>query len=104
MYNFVLLAALAASADAWGYECGADEPARGGVVIFFWNGPAALSEAEEQEWKDYVALLDEADRATVTELWGLADRAGKQQLLAQVRKMRPAKDEPAKNDKAKNGK
>lgn len=101
MYSLVLLAAMAGAGEASGahyynafHPCCPYEEAffpQGGVVIFFWQGPAALSEAEEKEWKDYVALLDDADRATVTDLWSLADRAGKQKMLAQVRKMRPAK-------------
>jgi hypothetical protein len=97
----VLLAAMTGAGEASGaHYFNAFEPccpygeghfAPGGVVLFFWPGPTALSEAEEQEWRDYVALLDDADRASVMDLWSLADRNGKQKLLAQVRKMRPTK-------------
>ena len=109
MYSLVLLAAMtgAGEAPATAYYtafdlcCPCDEGylPQGGVVIFFWNGPAALSGPEEKEWQDYLALLESADKTQALDLWNLADRAGKQKLLAQVRAMKPKDGAPDKADK-----
>jgi hypothetical protein len=78
--------------------CGSQKLAQGGQVRFFWQGPAALSEAEEKEWSEYLSLLDDLDRAFASEVWKVADRAGKQKLLMQVRTMKPAPEANRKTD------
>ncbi|MFO0876381.1 MAG: hypothetical protein U0840_03330 [Gemmataceae bacterium] len=103
MYSLVLLAALAGSGEAAAapYYFEADPcpccvwPVfpLGGQVVFFWAGPAALSDYEEKEWKDYLGVLDEADRSDAEFFWSRSDRAGRQLLLGQVRLMRAKKDE-----------
>jgi hypothetical protein len=105
VYSLVLLAAMTGAGEAPGayynaftpcYPCEDAWFSRGGTVIFFWAGPAALSPAEEKEWQDYLALLDDGDRAAAADVWGMADRSGKYKLLAQVRAMRPKDAAPDK--------
>lgn len=64
----------------------------GGKVVFYWQGPAALSEYEEKEWQDYLDALDETDKGDAQYYWSKADKAGKRQLLTQVRLLRADKD------------
>ncbi len=101
MFNLVLLTALAGPsvgvqpyfvADPCPYCIWPVLPL-GGRVVFYWNGPAALSEQEEQEWRNYLGSLDETDQKEARYYWNAADRAGKQRLLGQVRQLRAKKEE-----------
>lgn len=101
LYSLVLLAAMAGGGEAaaQGYFhadpcCWCVWPVfpMGGRVIFFWAGPAGMSEQEEKEWQDYIDALDEADKADAVYFWTRADKKGKLMLLTQVRTMRAAKD------------
>jgi hypothetical protein len=100
MYSLVLLAAVAGGA-APGHHYYVADPCpgcvwpvfpMGGRVVFFWQGPAALSEYEEKEWQDYLDALDETDKADAVYYWSKADKAGKRLLLTQVRLLRADKD------------
>jgi hypothetical protein len=100
MYSLVLLAAVAGGGEAPAHYFVADPcpccvwPVfpMGGRVVFFWQGPAALSELEEKEWQEYLDALDEADKSDATYYWSRADKAGKRLLLNQVRLHRADKD------------
>jgi hypothetical protein len=100
MYSLVLLAAVAGGA-APGHHYYVADPCpccvwpvfpMGGRVVFYWQGPAALSEYEEKEWQDYIDALDESDKADAVYYWSRAGKAGKRMLLTQVRLLRADKD------------
>jgi hypothetical protein len=101
MYSLVLLAAVAGGGEAPSGHYFVADPCpccvwpvfpSGGRVVFFWQGPAALSELEEKEWQEYLDALDEADRSDASYFWSRADKSGKRMLLNQVRLLRADKD------------
>lgn len=99
MYSLVLLAAMAGVEGPGHYFVADPCPCcawpvfpMGGKVIFFWAGPAGLTEAEEKEWQDYIYALEEVDKPDAAYYWSRADKAGKRKLLEQVRQLRADKD------------
>lgn len=100
MYSMVILAALMGGGEASNQYYFRAPPCPccvwpifplGGRVVFFWQGPAALSEQDQKDWDEYMGLLDVIDQDEARYLWNSSDREGKQKLLTQVRKMKARK-------------